>query len=314
MTRYIIRRLIQSVFLLLGITILAFVLQRLAPGGPESFTEDPRLGREFAEQQRRDLGLDQPLPVQYGKWLWQALHGNFGRSFVDKRPAIEKIAERVPATLLLSGTSLVIGLLGIPLGVFAATRRGGIFDNVLRVVTVLGNSIPHWWIGLVILLISARTVNWFPLGGMYTPGDGSLSNRLHHLLLPALLGSISGWLVFSRFMRSEFLEVINQDYVRTARAKGLREQFVLSRHALRNALIPIVTILGGSLAGLLSGGVLFETTFSWPGLGRLSVEAAFQRDSPVLIALVVISSTLVILGNLMADIAYGFIDPRVKYD
>ena len=315
MLRYIIRRLIQSVFLLLGITILSFTLQRLAPGGPATFNEDPRLGPEYAAQQRKEFGLDQPLPVQYGKWLWQAVRLNFGLSLTDRRPVIEKIWEKTPNTMLLSGTSLLLGLLGIPLGVLAARRRGSLFDNVWRVITVLGNAIPHWWLGLVILIISSRTVNWFPLGHMYSPGkEDSILDRLHHLILPSLLLSITGWLILSRFMRSEFLEVIAQDYVRTARAKGLREQVVVWHHALRNALIPVVTILGGSLAGLLSVGVLIEYTFSWPGLGRLSYESALQRDYPLLMALVVITSSLVILGNLLADIAYGLIDPRVRYD
>lgn len=311
MLRYVIRRSIQSVFLLLGITIVAFTLPRLAPGGPVAFAEDPRLGREYVAQQRREFGLDQPIPVQYGKWLWQALHGNFGRSFSDKRPVMDKIVERIPNTLILTGTSLVLGLLGIPLGIYAALHRGGWFDNSLRVFTVLGNAVPHWWLGIVILIISVRTVNWFPLGGM---GDGSLPSLARHLFLPALLGAIGGWLSLSRFMRSEFLDVIGQDYIRTARAKGVREQAVMTGHALRNALIPVITILGGSLAGLLSAGALFETTFSWPGLGRLLLEAAFARDYPLIMASVVIGTTLVILGNLLADILYGFVDPRVKYD
>jgi len=311
-TRYIVRRIIQSIFLLLGISLIAFVIPRLAPGGPAAVSEDPRLGREYMEQQRREFGLDRPIPVQYMQWLWQALHGNFGRSFIDRRPVLEKIGDRAPNTLLLAGTSLVLGLLGIPLGVVAALHRGRFFDNALRIVTVFGNALPHWWLGLVILLISVRTGHWLPLGGLSTPGDGSLPDRLHHLLLPALLGAIGGWLGFSRFMRSEFLEVFGLDYVRTARAKGLQERAVVVRHALRNALIPIVTILGGSLASLLSGSVLFENIFSWPGMGKLGVDSAFQRDYPVLIALVLISSTLIIVGQLLADIAYGFVDPRVK--
>ena len=313
MTRFIVRRLVQSFFLLIAVTFISFMLQRLAPGGPSVFNEDPRLPPEYAAEQRRDFGLDKPLPVQYVHWLWQAAHLNFGRSFTDKRPVMEKILERVPNTLLLSGASLLIGLLGIPFGILAALRRGGLYDHGLRIFTVLGNAVPHWWLGLVILLVSVKTVNWFPIGGMYTPGDGSITDRLRHLLLPATLGGLGGWLGFSRYMRSEFLDVISQDYIRTARAKGLSEPYIMVRHALRNAMIVIVTILGSSLAGLVSGAVLFENVFSWPGMGRLSVEAAFQRDYPVLMGLVVIGSTLIILGNFLADIAYGFIDPRIKY-
>ena len=314
MTYFIIRRLIQSFFLVLGITLMSFVLLHVTPGGPQTFTENPRLPKDYAIQERHTLGLDEPLPVQYAKWLWQLGHLNFGRSFTDQRPVLDVILERVPNTLVLSGSAFLIGLIGIPLGVFAALRRGGYYDHALRMLTVVGSSVPLWWLGLVILIISDKTFQWFPIAGVYTPGNGSILDRLHHLLLPATLSGLADWFVFSRFMRSELLEVLTQDYVRTARAKGLREQTVILRHALRNALIPIVTILGGSLAALLSGAVLFEYTFSWPGMGRLAYEAALARDYPVLMALVVISSTLVILGNFLADITYAIVDPRIKYD
>lgn len=309
MYRYVLRRIVQSIFLLLGISAIVFFIMRLAPGGPGAFTEDPRLGKVYQEQQRQEFGLDQPLPVQYGKWLFQALRGNFGRSYSDKRPVMDIIADRAPRTLLLSGLSLFFGLFGIVLGVFAALKRGGFYDNGLRVFTVVGNAVPHWWLGLIILLVSARTIKIFPLA---PPTNGTFFSWAHFLVLPVLLSALGGWLGFSRFMRSEMLEVIAQDYVRTARAKGLAESVVTFRHALRNALIPVVTILGGSLAALFSGGVLFENVFSYPGLGKLAVEAAFARDLPVTMALVMISATLVIIGQLIADIAYGFVDPRVK--
>jgi peptide/nickel transport system permease protein len=259
-------------------------------------------------------GLKDPIHVQYTKWLWNALHLDFGRSFIDRRPAMEKIIERAPATFRLSMVSFLLGLLGIPLGIYAAMRRGGWQDNVIRVFTVVGNSVPHWWLGLMILIISANTVRIFPLGGMNSPGDDSFLDSLWHLALPATIGAMGAWIGFARFMRSEILEVITQDYIRTARAKGITGRQVLTRHALRNALIPVITILGGTLVALFSGAVLFETTFSWPGMGRLGVQAAFQRDYPVLMALTVVFSFLVILGNLLADLAYGLADPRVKYD
>lgn len=314
MTAFIIRRLIQSFFLLLGVTVMTFTLQRLAPGGPEQFTEDPRLPVNYREQQRRDLGLDHPLPVQYGKWLLNVAQGDFGRSFTDKRPVIDKIRERLPATLLLNAAGLVVGLLGVPFGIWAALRRGGVFDNFLRIFSVVVNALPNWWIGLMILLISARTVNWFPLGGMYSIDDRSLLDRLHHLLLPALVLGTDGWILYSRFMRSEMLDVIGQDYVRTARAKGLPERAVMIRHAFRNALIVLVTLFGGLFALLLSGSLLVENVFSWPGIGRLAFESALQRDYPVLMALVVIGSSLIIVGNLVADVLYGFVDPRIRYN
>lgn len=314
MTRYIIRRTIQSMFLLLGITVISFTIMRLAPGGPVAFLEDPKMRPEVLAEIRRSFGLEEPLPMQYARWLMGVARLDFGRSFIDNRPVMDKIWERVPATFQLALVSLLLGLLGIPLGLYAALRRGSWLDNAVRVFIVVGNAVPHWWLGLMILLLSASTVRIFPLGGMYTPGQDSLLDRLWHLALPAIIGAMSGWIVFGRFMRSETLEVIRQDYIRTAHAKGLPQKLVLGRHALRNALIPIVTILGGSLSGLFSGAVLLETTFSWPGMGRLAVTAAFQRDYPLLMALTVVFSILVILGNLLADIAYGFVDPRVRYD
>lgn len=309
MYRYVIRRIIQSIFLLFGISAMVFFIMRIAPGGPTSVTGDPRLGKTYMEQQREEFGLNDPLPIQYGKWLSQVLRGNFGRSYADKRPVMTIIKERTPPTLILSGLSLLFGLFGIIFGVFAALRRGGVYDNGLRIFTVLGNAVPHWWLGLIILLISARTIRIFPLA---PPTNGTFAQWAQFLVLPVLLGSLGGWLGFSRFMRAELLDVISQDYIRTARAKGLPFMIVTFRHALRNALIPVVTILGGTLAGLFSGSILFENVFSYPGLGKLAVEAAFARDLPVTMALVMISAALVIVGQLIADIAYGFVDPRVK--
>lgn len=314
LARYIVRRSLQSALLLLLITVLSFAIMRLAPGGPAQFLDDPRIGPEYRERLLESFGLTEPLPIQYLKWLGNLVRLDFGYSFVDRRPVIEKIAERIPASFQLSIASLFLGLLGIPLGVYAAVRRGRWQDQAIRVFTVFGNAVPHWWLGLMLLILTASTIRIFPLGGMYTVGDGSLGDRLWHLALPALIGALGGWIGFSRFVRSEILDVLGQDYVRTAHAKGVDARTVLVRHALRNALIPLVTILGASLAGLFSSSVLFETTFSWPGLGRMSVDAANQRDYPVLMALTIIFSSLVILGNLLADLAYGWVDPRVRYE
>ena len=314
LARYIVRRLLHSIGLLLLITVLSFGIMRLAPGGPAQFLEDPRIGPEHRARLLESFGLNDPLPIQYLKWLGNVARLDFGVSFIDRRPVIEKIWERIPASFQLSLASFVLGLLGVPLGVYAALRRGRWQDQAVRVFTVFGNAVPHWWLGLMLLILTATTFRIFPLGGMYTVGDGSLPDRLWHLALPSLIGALGGWIGLSRFVRSEILDVLGQDYIRTAHAKGLGARAVMVRHALRNALIPLVTILGSSLAGLFSTGVLFEVTFSWPGLGRMSVDAAYQRDFPVLMALTVIFSSLVILGNLLADIAYGWVDPRVRYD
>lgn len=313
MGRYVARRLVQSFFLLLGISLLTFTITRLAPGGPETLIEDPNVSPAYLEQLRESYGLNDSIPVQYFKWVRNMAMLDFGRSFEDNRPVLNKIIERVPATLQLSGTGFLLGLLGIPLGILAARGRGKRADNIIRVFTVIGQAIPHWWLGLMILIATAP-FGIFPLAGMGNPNaDNFLLERLHHLLLPSLISALSGWIVYSRYMRTSMLETLEQDYVRTARAKGLSERHVMS-HAIRNALLPIITVLGGSLAVFFSGSVLLETVFSWPGMGRMAVEAAFKRDYPVVMALTIIVSSLVIVGNLLADIAYAIADPRVRLE
>jgi len=316
MTRYVVRRMIQSVFLLLGVTILSYGIMRIAPGGPAQFVgggDNPRISPEYRRQLEEAYGLNDPIPLQYAKWLWSVLHLDFGRSLIDQRPVIEKMGERVPASFQLALASFLLGLLGIPLGVYAATRRGRGADQAVRIFTVVGNSVPHWWLGLMILIVSASTIRIFPLGGQYTIGNDSLLDRLWHLALPATIGAMGGWITYSRFVRAELLEALGQDFVRTAHAKGLPARVVLWRHALRNALMPLATMFGGILTLILSGSLLFEITFSWPGLGRLTVDAAYQRDYPLLMAATVLGSCLVILGNLLSDISYAWVDPRVRY-
>lgn len=311
MGRYVVRRLIQSLFILIGISILTFTITRLAPGGPETLIEDPNVSPAYLEQVRESYGLNDPIPVQYLKWVRNMIVLDFGRSFEDNRQVTNKIVERMPATFQLSGAGFLLGLLGIPLGIFAAKGRGKTSDTVIRLLTVVGQAVPHWWLGLMVLIVAAP-LGWFPLAGMGDPNASNpLLERLHHLFLPSLISALSGWIVYSRYMRTAVLETLEQDYVRTARAKGLSERQVMS-HAVRNALLPIITILGGSLAWFVSGSVLLETVFSWPGMGRLAVEAAFKRDYPVVMALTIIVSALVILGNLIADIAYAIADPRVR--
>ena len=241
---------------------------------------------------------------------------DFGRSFYFKgESAIDVITERISATFTLAFASLLLAMLGgIPMGIMAALHRGKTADHTIRISTVLVNTVPHWWLGLLLLIILGGYFRIVPLSGMQTVGDGSLLDRLHHLALPALVGAIGGWIGFSRILRFEMLEVLNQDYVRTARAKGLRERAVVWRHVLRNAMMPFVTGLSGIFLLALSGSVLFETVFSWPGMGRLFITAVNARDFPVMMALFVIGSVLGVLGILMVDILYSIVDPRVKYD
>jgi peptide/nickel transport system permease protein len=342
MTRYIIRRSIQSIFLLWISTLIGFTIYQMAPGGPLQFLDDdPRRTRADVQRLERLYGIDRTIPVQYIAWAfgedwlprseaWRSgrclnedrhcsrgiVRLDFGRSFSFRgERVIDLIIARIPATFLLAFSSLVISVvIGFPLGIISALNRGRWPDNMVRVSTVLLNTVPEWWIGLLLLVFLGGFMGWVPLGGMYTIGDGSLLNRLHHLILPATVSAISGWIGFSRILRFEMLEVLNQDYVRTARAKGLSNYRVIAGHVLRNAMMPFVTGLSGIFLLILSGSILFEIVFSWPGMGRLAINAINARDYPLMMALFVISSFLGIIGLLMVDILYSFVDPRVRYD
>jgi peptide/nickel transport system permease protein len=342
MWRYIIRRGIQSLFLLWLATLISFTIYQMAPGGPVQFLDDdPRATGEDANRLTRLYGLDRAIPIQYLAWLagedwlpqsetWRSgrclndvtrcgrgiLRLDFGRSFFYKgQPALDPILERIPATLTLGVATLFLSMIiGVPLGIIAAFNRGRWPDHIIRVSTVLINTVPDWWLGLLLLIFVGGYLGWVPLSGMYSIGDGSLLNRLHHLILPALVAATGGWIGYSRILRFEMLEVLHQDYVRTARAKGAPERIVMLRHVLRNALMPFVTGFGGLLLIFLSGAVLFENVFSWPGMGRLFITAINSRDYPVMMAVFVIGSFVGIIGLLLVDILYSVVDPRVKYD
>lgn len=342
MTRYIIRRGIQSFFLMWLATLISFSVYQAAPGGPIQFLEDdPKATAADSQRLARLYGLDRSIPTQYITWLagedwlphddtWRSgrclldetrcsrgiFRLDFGRSFFYKgQPAINPILERIPATLTLAVATLILGIvIGIPLGIIAALNRGRWPDHFIRLTTVFINTVPDWWLGLLLLIFLGGYLGWVPLSGMYTIGDGSLFDRLHHLILPALIAATGGWIGYSRILRFEMLEVLNQDYVRTARAKGAGEFLVMTRHVLRNALMPFVTGLGSIFVIFLSGAVLFETVFSWPGMGRLYITAINSRDYPVMMAVFVIGSFFGIIGLLAVDILYSFVDPRVKYD
>ncbi|MEZ4621241.1 MAG: ABC transporter permease [Caldilineaceae bacterium] len=308
MTRYIIRRGIQSLILMWVATIIGFTIYQLAPGGPLQFLDDdPKKSQEDVNRLERLYGIDRTLPAQYIAWAfgedwlpatpyWRSgrcladptacVHGivrlDFGRSFhYQGRSVISLIQERIPATFLLAFSSLLLSVvIGVPLGILSALYRGRWPDNVVRVTTVLLNTVPEWWIGLLLLIILGGYLGLVPLGGMQTIGDGSFWDRLHHLILPATVSAIGGWIGFSRILRFEMLDVLSQDYVRTAHAKGLSRKAVILRHVLRNALMPFVTGLSGIFLLVLSGSVLFELVFSWPGMGRLTIDAINSRDYP----------------------------------
>jgi peptide/nickel transport system permease protein len=343
MTRYLIRRILQAVPTFLGITIITFVIIKLAPGDPVmQMTFNPRIKAETREKIRHQLGLDQPIVVQYVIWLlgndWMQWFGtevdeaalrrgvirlDFGRSYLEKRPAAEMVLERVPATVQLNVAALLLSYgIGVPVGVYSAVKQKSVFDNMARVMAVVFDAVPGFWLSLLMLMLFAvKFKQWglpsIAMGGMYTVTPDNrfkydLLDRLKHLLPPALVLATGGIAVISRFQRKEVLEVIHQDYIRTARAKGLGERAVTFVHAGRNALIPIATMLGPQITGLLGGAVITETIWSWPGLGRMFVEANFKRDYPVVLAGFVIGAIAVILGNMLSDVLYAVFDPRIR--
>jgi peptide/nickel transport system permease protein len=315
--RFVLRRILQAIPTFFGITLISFALIHLAPGDPVSLLVfgAADLTAEDLAAIRRSYGLDQPIPIQYLSWLGHVLTGDFGQSFLYRRPVIEMIAATLPNTLQLALLALLVALaIGIPLGVAAARNRGTAIDQAVRVFGVAGHALPGFWFGLLFILVLSVQFRLFPVGGMLTIGKDPLDigDRLWHLVGPVFALSLTGIANYSRYMRTEALEVLGQDFIRTAYAKGLRERAVLYVHALRNALLPIITALGGLLATLVSGTVVIEQVFAWPGMGRMTFEAARSKDYPVVMAVVVLSSVLLLLSYILRDIAYGIADPRVR--
>ncbi len=318
MIKYIIARLLQTIPILVGITIISFVIIHLAPGTPIGLTLNPKVSPKIIEQMKKNYDLDKPLLVQYGLWLKKLFTGKL-YSFKDGKPVLKKIAERLPATLLLNLVAmLIIFSLAIPLGVFSAVRRYSLLDNLGTFGAYLGISIPSFWLAYLLILGMVKLFG-YPILGMRSFAIEDLTvvefvlDRWWHLMLPSVILAIGGIAVISRYTRSSMLEVIRQDYIRTARAKGLAEDDVYYRHALRNALLPIVTIFGFLIPGLISGSVIIETVFAWPGIGRLAYQAVLARDYSVVMTILTISSGLTLLGNLAADILYAIVDPRIRY-
>jgi peptide/nickel transport system permease protein len=317
MSRYLLRRILQLVPLLLGITIVLFAVIQAAPGGPEgALLESGRfIDPAVIESYRQRLGVDRPVPEQYVRWLGAALTGDLGISFSTTRPVSAMIAERLPATIELMGASfLFAAAIAFGLGLLSSVRQYSWADHLATGLSFLGIAMPVFWFALILQLVFAVRLGWLPVAGTGTVGDPSLADHLAHLLLPAFVLSfrnIAGW---SRYLRSSMIGALRTDYVRTARAKGLPERAVVGKHALRNALIPVVSIMALDLAGLFSGAVITETVFAWPGIGRLFVQSMFARDYPLLMGILLLGSVMVVVFNLVADLLYGVLDPRVRYE
>ncbi len=319
MTRYIIRRLLQAIPTLLGITILSYALMAAAPGGPvAALSFGPKTTPAQRQALAAQLGVNDPWPVQYVKWLGRVLQGDLGRSFTSNRRVIDLIIERAPATIELGGLALLFGvLIGVPVGIWAAVRQGSWFDNITRVLAVIVTSIPIFWLGLMMIMVFGAQLKILPMGGRFPTnltGTYTLMDRIRHLAMPVFVLAMGYVAVYSRYMRASTLEVSRQDYIRTAQSKGLRDRTVWYVHAARNALIPIATFLGPAIVGLLNGAVITETIFSWPGLGRLTIEALNSLDYPVVMAITLIGATSTVLGYLLSDVMYAAIDPRIRYN
>ncbi len=357
MTHYILRRLVQSIPTYFGITLLSYLLMVGAPGGPvAALTFDPHITPQQREAYAARLGVNDPFPIQYLRWLagddwmrWDTngdgvadhsfllpldadgdgvaegpgtrlgiLRGDFGNSFFQKRPVLEIVMGRLPATFELGSMALILSLLiGMPIGIIAAINRGGRFDNATRVMAVLFNAIPAFWLGLVLILIFGSTLGVLPMGNRcavtLTGGCPPIYQRLNYLLLPVLVLAAAPIASYSRFMRTSMLETVSKDYIRTAHAKGLSARMVWFRHGARNALIPLATVLGPAIAGLLGGAAVVETIFSWPGIGLLAVRAVIQQDYPIVMATVILTAVATLVGLLLTDILYAYIDPRIRF-
>jgi len=322
MLRYIVKRLLFMIPLLFGITVICFTVMHLAPGSPTDLQTqmNPRASVEMKERLRAMYDLDKPLPEQYIRWVGKLAVLDLGVSFsTDRRPVADKILERLPITILLNVLSLLLILVvAIPLGVLSAVRQDSLFDRVAGVVVFIGFAVPTFWLALLLMILFGVHLGWLPISGIrslnaeYLPPGMALWDLIRHLILPVLLAAFGGLAGLSRYMRANMLEVIRQDYILTARAKGLSERVVIYRHALRNALLPVITILGLSVPGLIGGSVIFETIFAIPGMGQLFYMAVMARDYPVVMGILFIGAVLTLIGNLIADVSYALADPRIR--
>lgn len=321
MLSYLIKRFLLMIPILFGITLICFIVINLAPGSPATFQEEfsPKASPEAVEALKKLYGLDKPIHERYLNWLKMVVTLDLGKSFVDGRKVKDKIKERLPITVTLNLLSLLlIFIVAIPIGVYSAMKPGSVFDRALTVFVFTGFSVPTFWLALLAMIIFGVNLGWLPISGIQSIGAESmpfherLIDWIKHLILPVTIMSFAGLAGMSRYTRSSMLEVLRQDYIRTARAKGLPERVIIIRHALRNALLPVVTLLGLAIPGLIGGSVIFESIFSIPGMGQLFYSSAMARDYPTIMGILLISALLTLIGNLIADIAYFLVDPRIR--
>ena len=323
MTTYLIKRILLLIPLMVGITLITFAVIHLAPGEPVEMqmAMNPKVGKEARERLTKFYGLDKPLHEQYFSWVGKIARFDLGRSFSsDNRPVVDKIKERLPVTISLNVIALLLEFgLAIPIGILAATRRDTWLDKGITVFVFVGFAVPTFWLALLLMYFFGVRFNWLPISGLHTLGSDSwgtvryLADMAKHLLMPIMVASFGSLAGLSRYMRSAMLNVISQDYITTARAKGLPERTVIYKHALRNALLPLITLLGFSIPGLIGGSVIFETIFAIPGMGQLFYQGVMSRDYPVVMGILVIGAFLTLIGNLLADLSYALADPRIRH-
>jgi peptide/nickel transport system permease protein len=312
-TAYLIQRLFLTLIVLLGVTFVVFLIIHLVPGDPARVILGVQANEQNVAALRERLGLNRPLLVQYADWLWNALHGDFGKSLITGQPVAPQLKQRLPATLQLAVAALLIGILiSFPAGIISAIKPGSKTDITTSVLSQIGVTIPDFWMGIMLVLLFSLTLRWLPPSG-YTPIGQDFGDWLAHLILPAITAGLISGAILTRFIRSAMLEVMHENYVHSARAKGLKERTVIIRHALRNAMITIVTVIGLQITALLSAVVVVEVVFAWPGLGRLALDAVLDRDYPLLQGAVFVVAALLVLVNLGTDLLYFFLDPRIEY-
>lgn len=313
MGRYLVGRLLQSVVLLFFVSVVTFVLIHLAPGGPAVLLA-PGMTAQQVREAEQSLGLNDPLPLQYLRWLGNLLHGDLGRSYNQGLSVVRLVWGRLPVTLELVFTGLLLSVLaGILVGVISAVHRYSLVDHLATGFTFFGMSVPVFWLGLMLIILFSIKLHWLPSSGATTLGEpATIASRARHLLLPAVVLAVANLAQIARYTRSSMLETLSADYLRTARAKGLRESAVLYRHGLRNALVPVVTVVALAVPRLVSGVAITESVFAWPGMGQLAVDSALQRDYPVIMGITLLVSLLVIVTTLLTDLSYVLLDPRVK--
>jgi len=323
MATYLLKRILMLIPLMLGITLITFTVVHLAPGEPVEMqmAMNPKVGKEARERLRKFYGLDRPLHVQYGEWVSKLVRLDLGRSFSsDSRPVTAKIKERLPITLSLNIIALLLEFgLAIPIGIMAATHRDTWLDKGITVFVFVGFAVPTFWLALLLMYLFGVKLNWLPISGLHTLGSDGYGTLLYlwdmakHLIMPIMVASFGSLAGMSRYMRSSMLNVIGQDYITTARAKGLSERVVIYKHALRNALLPLITLAGFSIPGLIGGSVIFESIYSIPGMGQLFYQSVMSRDYPVVMGILIIGALLTLIGNLIADVCYALADPRIRH-